>query len=139
MKNITVAGRLTKDAEIKQAQRDDFLQFSVAVDDFNGKDKSTLFFDVSMFGKRIQTLQQYLTKGTSVAVAGDFGINEYNGKTYLKIRANEVTLQGGGNRKPADTMTAHNGEKYDRADVLAHVRRSHPLDDDIPFAPEWRG
>jgi single-strand DNA-binding protein len=98
MKNITVAGRLTKDAEIKQAQRDDFLQFSVAVDDFNGKDKSPLFFDVSMFGKRIQTLQQYLTKGTSVAVAGDFGINEYNGKTYLKIRANEVTLQGGGNR-----------------------------------------
>lgn len=32
------------------------------------------------------------------------------------------------------TMTAHNGETYDRQDVMDHVRgSSRDLDDDIPF------
>jgi single-strand DNA-binding protein len=97
MKTITIAGRLTKDAEMKRSRDGDaILQFSVAVDDFDGKDKTTIYFDVALFGKRAQSLEQHLVKGTSVAVAGDFStFNADSGKTYLKVRASSITLLGG--------------------------------------------
>lgn len=117
MKSITIAGRLTKDATTREAGSDKVTGFSVAVDDRSGKEKSTLFFDCSMWGKRGETLAQYLTKGSSVTVSGDLGTREYEGKTYLTVRVNDVTLQGG---------KASGGE----TSAPAH----HAIDDDsIPF------
>jgi len=95
MKNITIAGRLTKDAETRQAGSDNVTSFSVAVDDRQGKEKTTIFFDCSIWGKRGDSLREYLTKGTSVTASGDLSKREHDGKTYLTIRVNEVTLQGG--------------------------------------------
>lgn len=95
MKNITIAGRLTKDAEFRRTQNGEpVLGFSVAVDDGYGERKSTLFFDCSLWGKRGEALTPHLKKGGSVTVAGDFGRREHDGKTYLTVRANEITLQG---------------------------------------------
>ena len=74
---------------------DTVLKFTVAVDDRAGKEKTTIFFDASLFGKRGEALQQYLIKGTSVTVSGDLSKREHDGKTYLTIRVNDVTLQGG--------------------------------------------
>lgn len=96
MKNITIAGRLTKDAELRQAGSDSVLGFSVAVDDRQGKEKSTIFFECNLWGKRGESLQQYLTKGSSVTVSGDLSKREHDGKTYLGVRVDQVTLQGGG-------------------------------------------
>lgn len=128
MKNLTIAGRLTKDAETRDAGGSRVTGFSVAVDNWDGKTKGTLFFDASMWGDRGEKLAQYLVKGTSVTVSGDLGTREHNGKTYLTIRVEQVTLQGGkssearphetfegGIRKPSDSQAA-----YD-------------LSDDIPF------
>lgn len=95
MKSITIAGRLTKDAITRETNTDKVTGFSVAVDDRSGKEKGTIFFDCSMWGKRGETLAQYLTKGSSVTVSGDLGTREYEGKTYLTVRVNDVTLQGG--------------------------------------------
>lgn len=96
MKNLTLAGRLTRDAELRTVNSgDQVLGFSVAVDDRNGREKTTLFFDCSLWGKRGEALQQYLTKGSSVTVSGDLGRRENDGKTYLTVRVNDVTLQGG--------------------------------------------
>jgi len=95
MKNITIAGRLTKDAETRQAGSDNVTSFSVAVDDRQGKEKTTLFFDCSIWGKRGDSLREYLTKGTSITASGDLSKREHDGKTYLTVRVNEVTLQGG--------------------------------------------
>lgn len=96
MKNITIAGRLTKDAEFRRTQGGDpVLGFSVAVDDGYGQNKSTLFFDCSLWGKRGESLLPHLKKGGSVTVSGDFSRREHDGKTYLTVRANDITLQGG--------------------------------------------
>jgi single-strand DNA-binding protein len=51
-----------------------------------------------LFGKRGEVLAQYLTKGSKVTVCGDLSTREHEGKTYLQVRADQVTLQGGGNR-----------------------------------------
>lgn len=129
MKSLTIAGRLTKDAVTREAGSDKVTGFSVAVDDRSNKEKSTLFFDCSMWGKRGETLAQYLTKGSSVTVAGDLGTREYEGKTYLTLRVNDVTLQGG---KQSGERPDH--ETYDGG-LRQPGKSQQALDDmgDIPF------
>lgn len=129
MKNLTIAGRLTKNAETRDVGSDRVTSFSVAVDDRQGKEKGTLFFDASLWGKRGDSLAPHLTKGSSVTVSGDLGIREHNGKTYLTIRVGDVTLQGG---KPAASGGASNdgfSGQAGQADALGR----YDLDDGIPF------
>jgi len=109
MKNITIAGRITRDAENRQAGSDNVTGFSVAVDDRQGKEKSTLFFDCSLWGKRGEALSQYLVKGASVTVSGDLSKREHDGKTYLTIRANDVTLQGGKSQSDREQVDSFRG------------------------------
>jgi single-strand DNA-binding protein len=130
MKNITIAGRLTKDAENRTAGSDNVTGFSVAVDDRQGKEKGTLYFDCNLWGKRGESLSPHLIKGSSVTVSGDLSTREHNGKTYLTVRVSDVTLQGG---KP--------GARIDdfRDSMPGGVARggtrsaAYDLNDDVPF------
>ena len=124
MKNITIAGGITRDAELRTAGSDKVLGFSVAVSEGFGDKKRTLYFDCNLWGKRGETLASMLTKGSKVAVAGDLSTREHNGKTYLTIRANEVTLMGGGQRND-DAGQGYGGGQSSggRSD----------MDDEIPF------
>lgn len=125
MKSITIAGRLTRDAVTRDAGSDKVTGFSVAVDDRSSKEKSTLFFDCSLWGKRGESLAQYLTKGTSVTVSGDFGKREHEGKTYFTVRVNDVTLQGG----KSETGGGGSGDGYQEP-----AKKAETYDDkDIPF------
>lgn len=96
MKNIAIAGNIGKDAITRTTQNGDKVTgFAVAVEERSGQDKRTLWFDCSMWGKRGEGLAQYLTKGSKVSVSGEFSTREHEGRTYLTIRVNDVTLQGG--------------------------------------------
>lgn len=133
MKNLTIAGRLTKDAETRQAGSDKVTGFSVAVDDRSGKDKSALFFDCSLWGKRGEALAQYLTKGTSVVVTGDLGTREHNGKTYLTVKADNVTLMGGGKDKSAEGFRGGGSGDVAGGDRGRSRGETYDVNDDIPF------
>lgn len=123
MKSITVAGGITRDAEIRQTGNGKSVTgFSVAVDDGWGDNKRTLYFDCGLWGQRGERLAQYLTKGTKVAVTGDFTTREHDGKTYLKINASDVTFLGGGQRD-----TGHSGAPAPSGPP------SGGMDDDLPF------
>lgn len=102
MKQITIAGRVTKDAELRQAGSDQVCGFSVAVDDRQGREKTALFFEVSVWGKRGESLQPHIKKGNPISVSGDLSRRENDGKVYLGVRADQVTLLGssGGADKP---------------------------------------
>jgi single-strand DNA-binding protein len=105
MKSITIAGRTGKAAEMRRTQDGTpVMSFSVAVDNGWGERKSTLWFDCSLFGTRGDALHKHLPKGTPVTVSGDFSTREHDGKTYLQVRVNDVTLQGGKGepRQPAE-------------------------------------
>ena len=127
MKNIVIAGRLTRDAELRRTQNGEpVLGFSVACDDGYGQNKRALFFDCNLWGKRGESLGNHLGKGTSVTVSGDFSTREHNGRTYLTVRVNELTLQGGGQRQQTEQSGyVEEGQNVD-------------LDDSIPFAPSWK-
>ena len=127
MKAIIIAGNIGKDAEVRSTQGGDKVTgWTVAVEDRTGKDKSTIWFDCTLWGKRGESLAQYLTKGSKVCVSGELSTREHNGKTYLTIRAEQVTLMGG---KPE-------GQREERREDPPAQR--NPMDDSIPFAPEVR-
>ena len=110
MQVMTICGKLGRDAELRSTNSgDQVCSFSVAVDQRNGRDKTTNWYRVSIWGKRGEVLQQYLTKGAAVTVVGEFSVSEYEGKTQLNIRASEIALQGGRNddrREPDDNQSA---------------------------------
>ena len=98
MNNITVAGQLGKDSELKQIGQDQVLSFSVA--DSQGREKPTIWWNCQLWGKRATSLQQYLTKGQSVTVTGSVSQRTYTDKNGVEkvaqdVRLNDVALQGG--------------------------------------------
>lgn len=100
MKTITIAGNVGKDAVLRRTNdQTPVLGWSVAVEERTGQDKRTLWFDCTLWGKRGEALAQYITKGTRLAVAGELSTREHDGKTYLTVRADQVTLLGGGERR----------------------------------------
>ena len=96
MINVTVAGRLGKDAELRQAGSSQVCSFSVAGDTGFGDKKQSHWFNCSLWGNQGAALQQYLLKGQQVTVIGEFSEREYEGKAYKELRVNSIELQGGG-------------------------------------------
>lgn len=133
MKNITIAGNVGRDAENRTTPGGNHVtNWPVAVEERNGQEKRTVWFDCQMWGDRGAKLAQYITKGSRIAVTGELSTREHNGKTYLTVRADNVSLMGGGQDNQSSTARA-----ADRAQRPAS--QGNALDDDIPFAPEWRG
>ena len=99
MNSITIVGGLGRDAEIKYLNNGDpICNFSVA--DSQGRDKGTIWWNCTLFGKRAEALSQYLTKGQSVTVVGTITEREWTDKTDTKrksmdVRVNDIALQGG--------------------------------------------
>lgn len=99
MNNITVAGPLGRDAELRTLNNgDQVLNFSVA--DSAGRDKLTIWWNCQLFGKRAASLEQYLVKGQQVAVSGQLSEREWkdrdgNPRKSMELRVNDVALQGG--------------------------------------------
>jgi single-strand DNA-binding protein len=136
MKNIVVCGNIGKSAETRTTQGGDKVtSWSVAVEERTGKEKSTIWFDCSLWGKRGESLASYLTKGSKVAVSGDLGKREYEGKTYLTIRADQVTLMGS---KPSRDDGGYSGDygsslggNHDTG--LPETKPRRDIEDIIPF------
>lgn len=138
MNNITIAGQLGKDAEVRYLNNGDpVCTFSVA--DSQGKDKPTIWWRCSLFGKRAESLSQYLTKGQSVTVTGTFTERDYTDKDGAQkkaqeVRVNDVALQGG--RKDAEPRQAPAQRPTPGRQVAQSGRSSGgfaDMDDDIPF------
>lgn len=122
---VTLAGNLGRDAEFKTTQSGtELCSFGVGVTVGYGENKSTVWVDVTKWGKGAQGLAGILRKGSNVAVSGELSTREHNGKTYLQCRADHVTIQGtpqGSERREPDGSRGHAGGFGD------------DLDDDIPF------
>ena len=99
MINVTIAGRLGKDAEIRQTNGNSVCSFSVAADVGFGDNKQSHWFNCSMWGKRGEAIAPYLTKGAQVTVIGEFSEREYQGNQYKELRVDNVKIQGGGNQQ----------------------------------------
>ncbi len=127
MNNITIAGTLGKDAEVKYlANGDAICNFSVA--DSQGRDKPTMWWNCGLYGKRAESLSQYLVKGQAVTVTGSVSERKWtdkegNERKSMDVRVNDVALQGG--RKDAEPQ-----------EERRQAPKPAPVDidsDDLPF------
>ena len=109
--SVTIAGNLGKDAELKSSQSGTaILRFGVAVNE-RRKDQSGNWSDYTnwigcvMFGKRAQSVAQYLTKGTKVTIQGKLHYSSWqgnDGKTHskLEVMVDELEFMSRGNQQP---------------------------------------
>ena len=139
---ITLAGTLGKDAELRRTGGGDAVAgFSVAVDngkDKNGNKRDATWVDCSLWGKRGEGLCQYLTKGTKVAITGRPTTREHNGKAYLGVSINEITLMGGGQKSDQQGGYAQQQSQQQGYGAGGTPNSNADLGDEIPFAAEFR-
>jgi single-strand DNA-binding protein len=82
-------------------------------------------------GKQAESgLVQYLIKGQQVAVSGELGSREHNGKTYLTLRINNISLVGG---KSEGATAAPAKPSQPAQQQPAQQEPDFDFDDDIPF------
>jgi len=134
MISITAAGRLGRDAELRQTQGGAVLSFSVAIDVYRSGAKETAWIDCSLWGKRGESLA-FLSKGTAVTVTGSGDLVEYPKKdgttgTKLTCRVDQITLQS--KRDDSSQPAPAPVQRSDPAPRQTAVQ-ADDLDDDIPF------
>ena len=127
MNNLTVAGQLGRDAEVRFLPNGDpVANFSIA--DSQGKDKDAIWWNCQLFGKRAESLAQYLVKGQSVTITGSVSQRKYTDKNGVEkistdVRINDIALQGG--RKEAAPQQAKPESKPPSGFA--------DMDSDVPF------
>ena len=144
MINVTLAGRLGKNAELRQAGQSNVLSFNVAGDTGFGARKQSHWFECSLWGKRGEAMQQYLNKGQEVVVIGEFSEREYNGKQYKEINVLDIKLMGGSqsqgqqqNNQQQNNQQQGNPQKQGFNNQMTQAPRTTMnnavIDDDCPF------
>ncbi|OHD19464.1 MAG: single-stranded DNA-binding protein [Spirochaetes bacterium GWD1_61_31] len=125
MADLSIAvlvGRLTRDAELKYTNGGQAIcHFSVATSSRRKKGDQWVdeasFWDIDLWGKQGETLNQYLTKGKLVAVEGSMRQDrwEQDGQPRMKVvvSANSVQLLGSGQGNSAGGGYASSGAGAD--------------------------
>lgn len=122
MQKVFLAGNVSNVRELRDVGQNKVFNFSVAVS--NGKNpdgswKDSSFYDIGVWGNRGEALSRFLTKGTKVAVSGRLQpVRVHDGKGYLSVDADEVTLQGGGDRRDDGPTQSNNvPDEPDASDI----------------------
>jgi single-strand DNA-binding protein len=133
MNNLTVAGQLGRDAEVRFLPNGDpVANFSIA--DSQGKDKDAIWWNCQLFGKRAESLAQYLTKGQAVTITGSVSQRKYTDKNGVEkistdVRVNDVALQGG----KREATQSQQPQQRQQAPSTSNSAGFADMDDDVPF------
>ena len=100
MNNFSATGNIGTAGETKFVGQHSVTEFSVAVKSGFGDKAVTTWIRCQLWGKRGETVAQYLTKGALVGISGELTLREYDKKdgtkgASLECRLNDVTLLGG--------------------------------------------
>ena len=106
---VTISGNMTRDPEVRStASGMTVLSFGVAV---NGSVKNNQtgewedranFVDCTMFGKRAESVSQYLSKGTKVFIDGSLRFSQWedkngNKRSKLEVIVDDIVFTGNRN------------------------------------------
>ena len=141
MIHATILGRLGRDPELKTLNSGSaVLNFTLATDHGFGENKQPMWIRCAIFGKRAETLNQYLAKGSQVLVQGELHTREWEKKdgtmaTELECRVAELEFAGG----KSDGQQQSAPQQSGAAPKPAPQSGGGIADDDVPFAPYLRG
>ena len=81
MNKIILMGRLVRDPEVRYTQTGKVVcQFTLAIDDGFGENKTTSFVNIVVWGKIGELCGNSLTKGQRALIEGRLQIRSYDGK-----------------------------------------------------------
>jgi|TARA_Y100000289_G_scaffold2676_1_gene2555 single-strand DNA-binding protein len=100
MLNITAHGNIGKDPETREVNGNQVASFSLA--SRTGKDQTT-WLNCQVWGKRADTVMEYMHKGDAITVSGRGKLQEYERKDgatgySLQLDVNDFTLPPKKNR-----------------------------------------
>jgi single-strand DNA-binding protein len=117
MFTMTIAGVVGKDAQLRRTQNGDpILSFSVAVDqgrDKSGAKRESVWVQCSIWGKRAESLETHITKGSKLVLTGRPGVNVYEGKGSLTLSVNDLTFMGGSQKRDDVQYREHDAPARD--------------------------
>lgn len=160
MNTFMVVGRVGRDSELRTTNSGEkVLSFSIAEDVGYGENKSVQWFEGTIWGKRAESLAQYIKKGTKVTASGTLRGEQFekrDGTQGFKnsIRIAEIDFSNKQDGEQRDTQQAGNRGGYGNGggkpntDWQAPDRNSggsrgggggkpafdQSLDDEIPFS-----
>ena len=137
MNIFSFTGNLGKDCRVGQVGQSAVCNFNVAVKAGFGQNEQTLWIDCALWGKQAESkLPDYLVKGQQVAVSGELGQREHEGKVYLTCRANSVDLVGGKSEQQPQQQSAPKPQQSQPTQPTnTGGAPDFDFDSDIPFAP----
>ena len=149
MNVFSITGNLGRDCRVGNAGGTPVCNFAVAVKSGFGQHEQTVWVDCALWGKQAESrLPEYLLKGQQVAVSGELGTREHEGKMYITLRVNQVSLIGAKQDHGQQQAPAQGGQQQasgqQQGNWQQQQRQQTPpvyneppadFDDDIPFAP----
>lgn len=134
MNSVQLIGNLARDCDYRLTNGGDkqtaVCRFPLAVEDGYGENKRVSYPNIVVFGKQAETCNQYLKKGSKVAVNGRIQTGSYEKdgrKIYTTdIVATRVEFLGGGARSENKAEAPKEPDIPDGFSTLDD-------DDDIPF------
>lgn len=152
---VILVGNLGRDAELRYTPGGAAVcNFSVATtevwnDKSGQKQEKTEWHKVTLWGKTAEALSEYLQKGKQVYVEGRLETRKWqdkdgNDKYSTEVRADKITLLGGGGRSPSREHGEEREQKPTREqrnhraaqaqeEREATTAASDVYDDEIPF------
>lgn len=94
LNNITVVGRLTKDATSRAVGQSSVVEFTVANNTGFGQYAYTNFFKCNAWGKQAQSVLQWLKKGKQVGVSGVLENRKWQDQNGEQHDGWTITVQG---------------------------------------------
>lgn len=110
--NITLAGRLTRDPELRNSQDGKAIaQLSIAWNDYK---KNGHFFDATFFGRKAEVIGEYFKKGDCIGITGELNQDQWEDKetgqkrSKVKIMGRDFSFGQKGEDKPAAAESRDN-------------------------------
>lgn len=134
---VCISGNLTRDPELRStAGGTSVMGFGVAVNERRKNSRTgewedyPNFVDCTLFGKRAEALEQYLSKGTKVAVEGRLRYSSWEKdgqkRSKLGVIVEEVELMS---RRDGEQHQSYAQQGYQQAPQVQEAC----YDEDIPF------
>ena len=138
--HVVLVGRLTRDAELKYTTGGQAIcKFSIAVNRRRKQGEQWVdepnFFDIVLWGRQGETLNQYLQKGKQVGIEGELRQDRWEqdgqNRSRVEVVANNLQLLGGGSGvSNSGGGSPSYGARQDTAEAAGN---NEDFTDDIPF------
>ena len=130
MNTFSATGNLGKDCRVNKTANSTVCGFALAVKSGYGDNAQTLWIDCSLWGKQAESrLPEFLVKGQHVAVSGELGQREHEGKNYMTLRINSIDLVGA----KTDSAPQKAQQQAQRQQQQPQVQQKPMADPDFDF------